>query len=148
MLKQMLLGGALIFVSVVVQAGFVGALFAAVERLQPWSRCGFHSLRRGVVIGASALWLMVGHTVSVWLWAVALLALDVFQDLDTAVYFSAVSFTTLGFGDIIPPKEWRQLAGLSAANGLLIFGVSAAVLVEVARQLWTPNQRDDPTKGY
>ena len=57
--------------------------------------------------------------------------------METSVYFAGVAFTTLGFGDIILPYEWRQLAGLCAANGLLVFGVSAAVLVEVLRQLGT-----------
>ncbi|MEM9736953.1 MAG: ion channel, partial [Pseudomonadota bacterium] len=56
-----------------------------------------------------------------------------------ALYFSVVAFTTLGFGDVLLPQEWRLLAGLSAANGLLIFGVSTAFLVEVFRRVGDGN---------
>ena len=44
-----------------------------------------------------------------------------------------VAFTTLGFGDVILPQEWRLLGGLAAANGLMIFGFLTAMLVETLR---------------
>ncbi len=48
-----------------------------------------------------------------------------------------VSFTTLGFGDIILPVEWRILGGMTALNGLLNIGVFAALMVEVLRRVRT-----------
>lgn len=146
MFVQLVIGAAIIVVSIVVQVGFVSAVFAAVERWRFWCSGPTHSLRRSIAVGAVALWLTLAHSIAIWLWAATFLALDVFHDLDTAFYFSAVAFTTLGFGDIIPPTPWRQLAALSAANGLLVFGVSAAVLVEVFRQLWSPRGPDAPAE--
>ncbi|MGF1621745.1 MAG: ion channel [Rhodomicrobiaceae bacterium] len=55
--------------------------------------------------------------------------------METWVYFSLVSFTTLGFGDIILMKEWRILSGMMAANGLIIFGLTAAVLIDFLSRL-------------
>ena len=72
--------------------------------------------------------------VSVWIWAIALWVLNIFQTIEASVYFSLVAFTTLGFGDILLPVEWRLLGGLAAANGLLIFGILTAMLVETLRQ--------------
>jgi len=56
--------------------------------------------------------------------------LGTFDALEPALYFSVVSFTTLGFGDVVLTPQWRLLPGMSAANGLLIFGLSTAFLVE------------------
>ncbi|MCI4664028.1 MAG: potassium channel family protein [Neomegalonema sp.] len=135
MIHEFLIGSAIIFISIVVQALFVGGALAVLEHRREWAARHPRILKVAMVVGAIALWLMIAHSVAVWMWAIAFYALSIFPDLDTSVYFAAVSFTTLGFGDIIPPLEWRQLAGLCAANGLLVFGVSAAVLVEVLRQL-------------
>ena len=73
-------------------------------------------------------------TVSVWIWAIAFWSLQIFTTFEACVYFSLVAFTTLGFGDILLPVKWRLLAGMSAANGLLIFGLLTAMLVETLRQ--------------
>jgi hypothetical protein len=76
------------------------------------------------------IWALFLMTVSVWIWAIALWALGVFSDIELSVYFALVAFTTLGFGDVLLPTEWRLLGGLAAANGLLIFGLLTAMLVE------------------
>ena len=65
-----------------------------------------------------------------WIWAAAYVGIGAIESLEPALYFSVVAFTTLGFGDITLPLEWRLLSGLTAANGLLLFGLSTAFLVE------------------
>ena len=87
------------------------------------------ALSNKLLVGMTLL-LLASISVSVWLWALCLLWLGVFHEAETAVYFSLVSFTTLGFGDIILEKQWRILSGLMAANGLIIFGLTTAVLVD------------------
>ncbi|MEL6316025.1 MAG: ion channel [Pseudomonadota bacterium] len=134
MAAELGLAAALVFASTLVQAAFIGAVFHALTRAQAWLARAPRSLSAALALGLAALWMMAAHGVAIGLWAAAFHGLGVFPDLDTSVYFSAVAFTTLGFGDVIPPPEWRQLAGLCAANGLLAFGVSAAVLVEVLRE--------------
>ena len=83
-------------------------------------------------------------TVAVWIWAVAFRLLGIFGTLEASVYFSLVAFTTLGFGDVLLPQEWRLLSGLSAANGLLMFGLMTAVLVETLRET-RGMQREGPS---
>ena len=70
---------------------------------------------------------------AVWLWTVAFHRLGVFASVEESAYFALVSFTTLGFGDILLPVEWRLLGGVAAANGLLLFGLLTAILVETIR---------------
>ena len=48
--------------------------------------------------------------------------------------FAFVNYTTLGYGDVTPVKEWRLLGPITAMNGVLLFGWSTAVLFEVLRK--------------
>jgi len=90
-----------------------------------------------LVLVLAVLGVLVLFTCFVWLWAIALIWIGVFSALETAVYFSIVAFTTLGFGDVLLPVEWRILGGLAAANGLLNLGLLTAMLVEMLRRVRT-----------
>jgi hypothetical protein len=50
-----------------------------------------------------------------------------------------VSFTTLGFGDVTLPHDWRLLSGIIAANGLILFGLNTAFLIEILNRLFLRN---------
>ncbi|MGB3280166.1 MAG: ion channel [Pseudorhodobacter sp.] len=87
-----------------------------------------------VMLGVSFVVLGI-ITAGVWIWALAFYGLGIFLTLEASVYFSLVSYTTLGFGDILLPQEWRLLSGMAAANGLLNFGLLTALLVEALRHV-------------
>jgi voltage-gated potassium channel Kch len=57
---------------------------------------------------------------------------------EEALYFSTVTFTTVGYGDIILGREWRQLATFEAANGWIIFGWATALIMTVIQRLYFP----------
>ena len=77
----------------------------------------------------------MANTVCVWLWAILFYGLGVFHTFEEAVYFSMVSFTTVGYGDVVVERDWRILSGFVSVNGLLAFGVFTAVLIEIIRGL-------------
>ena len=52
------------------------------------------------------------------------------------LYFAATSPTTLGFGDLLLPKPWRQLGSFIAIHGALMFGCSTAFLYVVLQHIW------------
>lgn len=88
----------------------------------------------------SAVFLMLLHLVEIMLWAATHLVLVPVTTLDTwekAVYFSAVTFTTLGYGDVtLPVGEWRILSGVEALNGILLVGWSTAFLFGIVQHSW------------
>jgi Ion channel len=96
----------------------------AAERLgpKPW---------RAIFLRFSILMivLMLGNIVQVAFWALLYTALGAFEDFETAVYFSGVTFTSLGCGDVVLSGRMRLLAPLQAANGLMRFGVTTAVFI-------------------
>ncbi|GAB5405654.1 MAG: potassium channel family protein [Aureliella sp.] len=88
----------------------------------------------------SAAILILLHILEVGIWAVAYLVLPNLESLRTfeeAVYFSTVTFASLGYGDIVIVGPWRLLSAIQAMNGLLLFGWSTALLFAVVERIWS-----------
>jgi hypothetical protein len=75
------------------------------------------------------------HLTQIALWAVAFLLCGQISTWETAFYYSAQSYTALGYGDIQLSERWRLLGPLEAINGLLFFGLSTAVLFAILSHL-------------
>ena len=77
----------------------------------------------------------VAHLALIALWALALLLCGSLATFEDAFYFSAENYTSLGYGDIILSGQWRLLGPLEAINGLLLFGLSTALMFAVMQHL-------------
>ena len=75
------------------------------------------------------------HLMEIALWATAFQASSEISTFEKAFYFSAQNYTTLGYGDIVPSDRWRLLGPLEAINGLLLFGLSTAVMFAALSRL-------------
>ena len=69
------------------------------------------------------------------LWAGVYLVVGAIPDLETALYFSTVTYTTLGYGDVTLGSEWRLFASFQAANGTIMFGWTTAIVMAVIRRM-------------
>src|SRR6266851_558918 len=78
---------------------------------------------------------LVAHLIEIAIWAVLFSVCGEFSNFGTAYYHSAVNYTTLGYGDVIMTPSWRMLGPLEAANGMLMFGVSTAIIFAVIHRL-------------
>lgn len=106
-----------------------------LRRYHGWLAREPHALKLVTLLIGTAVWMLGVVTFGVWLWALTFRALGLFPDLEQALYFSLVNFTTLGTGDVILPPGWRLLGGMAAANGFIIFGVLVASLNDALRQV-------------
>jgi hypothetical protein len=98
------------------------------------------------VMGIVMLITAAAHLTQIALWAVAFLLCGQIPTLGTAFYFSAQNYTALGYGDVQLSERWRLLGPLEAANGLLFFGLSTAVLFAIMSQLIADRLRTET--GY
>lgn len=78
---------------------------------------------------------LVAHLIEIAVWAVLFVYCKEFSEFGTAYYHSAVNYTTLGYGDLIMTPSWRLLGPLEAADGMLMFGVSTAIVFTVIQHL-------------
>ena len=113
--------------------------YALTVRLVVWlHRVGYagptfwHNV--SVTIGVHLI-LLTALLAQVAVWAGSFLLCGALPDYATAFYHSAVNFTTLGYGDIVMSPGWRLLGPLEAANGVLMFGLSASAMFAVTNRL-------------
>ena len=91
-----------------------------------------------LTLSSTAIALLLTHTLEVTLWATAyfwLVGTKVFDSFESAVYFSTVTFTSLGYGDIVIDGRWRLLSAFQALTGILILGWSTALLFTVVQSI-------------
>ena len=72
------------------------------------------------------------------LWAATYVALGAISSFEEAIYFSTVTYTTLGFGDLVLDNPWRLLSAIEAANGIIMFGWTTALLVAAVQRVCKP----------
>lgn len=80
------------------------------------------------ILSAVMLLMLVGNFIQMGIWAALFMVIGEFNEFSTALYFSSVTFATLGYGDVVLSEQWRLLSGVEAANGVLMFGVSTGVM--------------------
>ena len=81
------------------------------------------------MLSVTVLIIIFIHTVEAWVWAIIYIKLGEFEELGKALYFSVVTSTALGYGDITLSKRWQLLSTFEAMGGLLLFGTSTAFLI-------------------
>jgi len=139
---QMLWGTVLLGICLLLHVGFLiidirllkwlnGKLWAAG---QLWSTT--------VLLSAALILIVFSHSVQVWLWAMSFIAFGAFTDPGTAVYFALVTYTTLGYGDLVLAENIRLYGAFASVTGVLGFGLSTAFLVAVFAKL-LPNHLAD-----
>lgn len=134
MIAHLALGSLLIVINVAIQAEMFSAFGNRLEPLILWLRRRVRRFANTAAIVVSVLFVMLVITIQVWVWAIAFLLVGAIDGLEPALYFTTVSFTTAGFGDITLGHDWRLLSGITAANGFLSFGWSTAYMVELVRR--------------
>ncbi|MEF3048342.1 ion channel [Pseudotabrizicola sp. L79] len=135
MILQIVIGSGLLLLSIVIAASSALVLEWLFQAANPWLMREPHRPKLVLLLIGVSVWVLGVITAGVWLWAFVFLAVGALPTLEEAVYFSLVSYTTLGFGDVLLPREWRILSGMAGANGFLNFGLLTALMVEALRHV-------------
>jgi hypothetical protein len=135
MLSSVLVAVVVLVASIVIQAIAMGVTVRFVAWLLRVGYAGQSFWRNVSVTMGVMLILLAALLAQVAAWAVAFVVCGALPDFATAFYHSAVNFTTLGYGDIVMAPAWRLLGPLEAANGVLMFGLSASAMFAVTSRL-------------
>lgn len=142
--EEILTGLGLMVLTIILHASFMVVGF----RMAKWrlSRFGHASgeLFRAILISAITAWMFLAVVIEASLWAVLYLyipEIKTIPDLETAFYFSMVTFTTLGYGDVVLTGNWRTLASIQAANGVIIFGWTTALIFAFIQRIFTHEEK-------
>jgi hypothetical protein len=135
MLKEIAVGSGMMLVTILIAGLSLWIVETLLRRAHGWLTAEPHAPKMMLLLVVAALWILSIVTVGVWAWAFTFRALGLFATMEESVYFALVTFTTLGYGDLVLAQGWRILGAMAAANGLLTFGLLTAMLVEALRHV-------------
>lgn len=132
MLLKLLLAWSLMALCVVIHAASVALAVGWVrsqplpgQRFWPWTWL-FIRL---------AGWFIAIHLVEIAAWAGLYAWRNALPDLESALYFSAQTYTTTGYGDLLVPADWRLVGGVEALTGILMCGLSTGFFFAVVSRM-------------
>lgn len=96
-------------------------------------------------ISAVFLVFLLSHTVHIYVWAASLWILDAMPGYENALYFSLVTYTTLGYGDVLLGPEFRIFGAMASACGILMFGLTTAFTVGFLNRVMQNYFNSDPS---
>jgi len=91
-----------------------------------------------------AAWVVLLHLLQILAWACLYAWRGAMPDLTTAAYFSAVTYTTTGYGDLVLRAEWRLVGGIEALTGILMCGLSTGLFFAVFVKIFGPKRDSVP----
>ena len=132
MLSKLLIAWCLMALCVAIHAGGVVSALRwlrpptnSAQRFWPWT---WFFIR---VAG----WIILFHLIEITVWALFYFWKDAMPDMPAALYFSAVTYTTTGYGDLVLPEEWRLVGGVEALTGILMCGWSTGFFFAIVSRM-------------
>jgi len=98
-------------------------------------RAGVRYWRNVAIVAGATVVALAAHLVAIATWALVFSLCGEFSQFAEAVYYSGLNYTTLGDSDALLSPSWKLLVPLEGANGMLMFGVSAAMLFAMIQRL-------------
>jgi hypothetical protein len=133
MISRLTIALALMSVCVAIHAAGVSSALRQLRSHRPPTLRFWPVTRLWVFVAA---WIILLHLAEIAVWAVFYLWRDAMPDLAAALYFSAVTYTTTGYGDLVLPPGWRLLGGVEALTGILMCGWSTGFFFAVVNRLY------------
>ena len=140
MIRILFVGAPVMILCLVLQATFVAVCLRRYARFKVPPKYAPSPINNIGLLAAVMLIVTIGSLLQVAIWGGLFLLLGEFDQPEKALYYSAVNFSTLGYGDIVMSERWRLLGPLEAMNGILMFGVSTAVMTAAVNYVVRQNR--------
>lgn len=130
MITQILIACALFLITILIHASgmLIGLRFIVViNNLKPLLNASL--LARLITLAAFIIILFIATLIETGIWALAFMKVGAIPDYLEAFYFATVTYTTLGYGDIVLDKDWRLLSSFTSVNGVIMFGWTTALVI-------------------
>ena len=141
MFLHIAIAAVVIIITTIIHAGAMHVTLNAIKR-QSWGviHRGQHS---GIYwISGVILVMFLASVMEVVVWTLTYLFLGAMDGAQETFYFSMVTYTTLGYGDMVLGEQWRILSAFEAANGIIMFGWTTAVVYAVVQRVYFHDKAD------
>ncbi|MGA8056731.1 MAG: ion channel [Candidatus Binataceae bacterium] len=134
-LLPLAIGTAMTLVTIFIHALALTTIIHFVRRERRLGYAGVHFWNDVTIVAAATSIALAAHLIEMAAWALVFVRCGEFRDFAAALYSSAENYTTLGYGDVVMSARWRLLGPLEAADGMLMFGVTTAMIFSVIQRL-------------
>jgi hypothetical protein len=134
MLARILIAWSLVATTVIIHA--VGLVMLLIPVLHPRMRQGSQFWPITWLVIQVAWGLILLHLVEIAVWALFYWWQKCLPDIESAFYFAGVTYTTVGYGDLVLPKEWRLFGPIEALTGILMCGLSTGFFFAVVTRVY------------
>ncbi len=141
---QIILGSTLLVICLLIHLGVQVWL---ARKLRSYKEKFYRPSGRTVFLTCSAvvIVLLFSHTVQLYIWALSLWLLGALPGNEEPIYFSLVTYTTVGYGDVTLGPSFRIFGAMASVTGILAFGLTTAFLVGLFPNVIV-SLRDDPNE--
>jgi hypothetical protein len=133
MVTTILIAFALVAVTVAMHASGLAVLLMSLRKRPNWRLV--HDWHLVGLLILMAFWLILLHLAEISTWGLFYLWSGCLPDPEAALYFSGVTYTTIGYGDLVLAKPWRILGPIEGLTGVLMGGLSASFFFAIVQQI-------------
>jgi voltage-gated potassium channel len=136
----------LIALTLWLQAGGMTVLIHFARAYAARGKKGLSEWRAAVLMVRFTTFMIALHITQIWFWA-AFYRWKCFPSWESSFYFSAGSYSTVGYGDIVLPHVWRTLGPIESIIGVLMCGMSVSTLLAIGSRLVESEEASSATAG-
>jgi len=90
--------------------------------------------------------IMLLHVAESRMWATFYCTSELFPDFETSLYFSLVTYTAIGYGDVVLPQKWWLLGAIEGVSGVLLCGLSTAFIFAVMNAMFKARMQQQQSR--
>jgi len=140
MIAQLLYGAVLVALTVAIHGAVLGYTISRLHLDAGVARRSF--LADSWLLSRLAIWAVLAHLTEIVLWGLFYSWHGIMPDPEISLYFSAVTYATIGYGDVTPPENWRLLASMEGLIGILMCAWSGGFFFATVAQLYGLQRSD------
>ena len=144
--NQLAAGFLLLSLTLCLQCAGVTTLIEWLKRVLTRDRNKHGPVYSAIMVTKSMVAIVILHGLVILVWA-SFYRTRCFPSWDLAFYFSASSYSTVGYGDLVLPSDWRLLGPLEAITGVLMAGISVCLLFALVTRLLDRDTRSSLTNS-
>ncbi len=135
MLREILVAFVLVSINVSIHATGMVELFEWLTRKRTGIEKKFSTVSNIFLFIRIFAIILSLHLAEICVWAGFYRIFGILKEFEPSLYFSIVTYTTIGYGDVLLPVGWRLLGAIEGVTGILTFGWSTGVIFAVASRL-------------
>lgn len=134
-LKVLAFGGAMLVIILLLHGAGLDRIVARYKRkVDTYRRRDIHPQLATLIFASAILLMLLLHVIEAGVWGVVLQKVGLISSLRDSIYFSANTYTTIGYGKMILPEDWRELSPIMAISGLFTFAWTTGELFSIVGQ--------------